>query len=44
LVKKQPKIIKNSPIKLLVPGNPILAIVNKEKNTEKIGFVVNNPA
>lgn len=31
---KQPNIIKNSPIKLDVPGNPILAIVNKVKNTE----------
>ena len=44
LIKKQPRIIKNSPIKLLVPGKPILAIVKIVKNVENIGFVVNNPA
>ena len=43
LVKKQPVIIKNSPIKLLVPGKPILAIVNSEKNVENNGFVVSKP-
>jgi len=44
LIKKQPRIIKNSPTKLFVPGNPILAIVNKVNNVENKGFVVNNPA
>ena len=43
-IKKQPNIIKNSPIKLFVPGKPILAIVNNVKNTENKGFVVNKPA
>jgi hypothetical protein len=31
-------------MKLLVPGNPILAIVNIVKNVENIGFVVRSPA
>jgi hypothetical protein len=40
---KQPTKIKNSPIKLLVPGNPILAIVKIMKNTENKGIVVKRP-
>ena len=43
-VNKQPAIIKNSPIKLLVPGNPILAKVKRVKKVEKSGVVVSNPA
>jgi hypothetical protein len=39
LVKKQPVIIKNSPIKLLVPGKPILAIVNNINKLEYNGIV-----
>jgi hypothetical protein len=35
--------IRNSPIKLLVPGNPILAIVKRVKNVENRGIVVNKP-
>jgi hypothetical protein len=35
---KIPKNIKNSPTKLLVPGNAILANVKIKKNTEKIGI------
>ena len=44
LTKKQPKMIKNSPIKLFVPGKPILAIVKIVKNVENNGFVVKSPA
>jgi hypothetical protein len=35
--------IKNSPIKLLVPGRPILAIVKSVKKVEKIGIAVKSP-
>tara|TARA_Y100001954_G_C15285397_1_gene348754 strand:+ start:338 stop:505 length:168 start_codon:yes stop_codon:yes gene_type:complete len=43
-IKKQPRMIKNSPTKLFVPGKPIFAIVKMVKKVENNGFVVNNPA
>jgi hypothetical protein len=43
LVNKHPRIIRYSPIKLLVPGRPILAKVKRVKNVAKIGIVVNKP-
>lgn len=43
LINKHPAIIKNSPTKLLVPGNPIFAIVKTVKNVEKSGIVVCKP-
>jgi hypothetical protein len=43
LVNKHPRIIKYSPIKLLVPGRPILAKVKIVKKVAKIGIVVNSP-
>ena len=43
-VKKHPDIIKNSPIKLLVPGNPMLAMENSKKKVENNGIVVSKPA
>jgi hypothetical protein len=42
-VNKQPAITKNSPIKLLVPGKPMFAIVKIVKKVEKSGIVVNKP-
>jgi len=43
LMSKQPAIIKNSPIKLLVPGKPILANVKRVKKLENNGVVTSKP-
>lgn len=39
-VSKHPTMIKNSPIKLLVEGNPILPNEKIIKQTENIGIVL----
>ena len=43
LVNAQPRIIKNSPTKLLVPGRPKLPNVNNVKKVANNGIVVNKP-
>lgn len=40
---KAPTKIRNSPIKLLVPGKLILAKVKKKKMVEKFGMVLTKP-